>query len=148
MAEMAGSMINAMGVANTTTYFVNGVSGMPQEFGKMTVAKLCTAITERDLDTFSDLFLNLPLGNQTASLSFPIGTAYTDLPSAWSAVDGAVIRLNGQTHSAGLFTAAPVQIQLKPGVLFQSAIIRMEFETIDHHFDDYLLKSIEFFWDF
>jgi len=157
MAEFGLSMVQAMGIVNTTSYFINGATkGISQEFGKQTVETLCAAITERDLDTFSSLFLNLPSGTRNASLSFPIGTKYTEITSAWQALEDTKLRMTGSVQSAGRFAAVGLQIQ-HTGTETQSAILRVEF--VQSHWilgkipsfvktESYLIKSIEFFWDF
>ena len=73
-----------------------------------------------------------------ASLSFPIGHTYTDIDSAWQAVMGIGIEMNGDINSSGLFTAVPVflllpfNFQIRDNDIernqYASTIIRLEFE--------------------
>jgi len=158
MAKFGLSMVQAMGLVNTTQYFINGATkGISQDFGKSTVETLCSAITERDFNTFSSLFLNVPSATRNASLSFPIGTTYTELIPAWKALEDTKIRMTGTVQTAGVFAAVGLQLEHTSGAQIQTAILRVEFEQSHGlfgkikslvHKQSYLIKSIEFFWDF
>ena len=177
MTKMGLSMINGMGIINTTAYFLNGVSkGIPQEHGQTTITTFVNAINTDDKAAFVSIMTNAEVSHSSkttdtimASLSFPVGATYIDVNSAWEAVHGTKINISCDIYSAGMFAAAPVQIQFAaveqmripepnkiddlPNVQYQSSIIRMEFEAgsnnaIIPRTTKILLKSVEFFWDF
>lgn len=92
-------------------YFLNGLfGGISQELGLTTMENLCNAITRGDTETFKLILSNN--GSSVASLSFPIGRTYFDVDSAWTAVYGISIQINGDINSSGLFTAVPVYLLL------------------------------------
>ena len=177
MTKMGLSMIHGMGIINTTAYFLNGVSkGISQEQGQTTITNFVNAIITNDKASFVAIMTNAELLSSSkttdsimASLSFPIGITYLDVNSAWEAVLDTKIKINGDIHSAGMFAAAPVQVQFAaakqtripetsatndlPNGQYQSSIIRMEFQAASDNAmfcktTKILLKSIEFFWDF
>ena len=178
MAKMGVSMIRAWGITTTMDYFLNGLlGGISQELGRTTMENLCNAISRGDKESFGVILSNN--GSSVASLSFPIGRTYLDVDSAWLAVSGISIQINGDISSSGLFTAVPVYLLLpftkevdepRSQTQFLSSIIRMEFEASSTIGVDliettpasieppksrfpspkqsYVLKSVEFFFDF
>ena len=178
MASVGINMIRSFGLPITIEYFFNGLfGGVSQEFGKITMEKLCNSITTGNKELFEEILGNN--GSFVASLSFPIGHIYTDIDSAWQAVMGIGIEMNGDINSSGLFTAVPVFLllpfnyQIRDNDIernqYASTIIRLEFEEATENQQimpsqiskadssysrqfpmkhSHLLKSVEFYFDF
>merc|ERR1711936_1191340 len=98
---------------------------------------LCNAISNGNKESFETIMSNS--GSQVASLSFPVGNPFNDVDSAWQAVQGIAIELNGDINSSGAFASVPVNLLLPvPAVdekagektQYASSIIRMEFELV------------------
>ena len=68
------------------------------------------SISKGDKDLFEETLSNN--GSLLASLSFPVGRTYTDVDSAWIAVMGITIDLNGAISSSGFFTAVLCSINI------------------------------------
>ena len=137
MATVGMNMIQSFGLPITIEYFFNGVfGGVKQEFGKTIMENLCNSITTGNKDLFKETLSNN--GSLVASLSFPVGQTYIDIDSAWQAVMGIRIEMNGDINSSGLFTAVPVYLllpfnnQIRDNDIernqYASTIIRLEFE--------------------
>ena len=137
MASVGINMIRSFGLPITMEYFFNGVfGGVKQESGKIVMENLCSSITTGNKDLFKETLSNN--GSLVASLSFPVGQTYTDIDSAWQAVIGIGIEMNGDINSSGLFTAVPVYLllpfnyQMRDDDIernqYSSTIIRLEFE--------------------
>ena len=137
MAKVGISMVRSFGLPITMEYFFNGLfGGISQELGKTTMENLCNSITMGNKDLFEETLSNN--GSFVASLSFPVGRTYTDIDSAWQAVMGIGIEINGDINSSGLFTSVPVYLlipfkhQIADSKIEQnqyaSTIIRLEFE--------------------
>ena len=173
MAKVGLSMVRSFGLPLTMEYFLNGLfNGVSQDCGKTTMENLCNSISMGDKDLFEQTLTNN--GSFQASLSFPVGRTYTDVDSAWGAVMGITIDLNGDIKSSGFFTAVPAHLRLPftdeeidPGkeTQYSSCIIRMEFSepsiqrdtstliqpsqsTLSRTKQSHILKSVEFFFDF
>ena len=135
MAEVGLSMVRSFGIPLTMEYFLNGLfTGVSQDCGKTTMENLCNSISLGDKDLFEQTLTNN--GSFQASLSFPVGRTYTDVDSAWGAVMGITIDLNGDINSSGFFTAVPAYLLLPftddvigsgKETQYASCIIRMEF---------------------
>ena len=174
MLKVGVSMVRSFGITTTLDYFFNGLfGGISQEQGLSTMNNLCNAITRGDKELFEQTLSNN--GTFTASLSFPVGQTYNDIESAWEAVMGTSIEINGDINSAGYFTAVPIYLLLpftketherNNVTQYASSIIRLEFEHVSNQErismkeymssdlivptkpQSYLLASVEFFFDF
>ena len=175
MATVGMSMIRSFGLPVTTEYFFNGLlGGVSKELGKTTMENLCYSIRMGDRDLFEDVLSNN--GSFVASLSFPVCRPYTDIDSAWQAVMGIGIEINGDINSSGMFTAVPVYLLIPfdhetdesnfEQNNYPSTIIRLEFEeasiakerlqneSTDSNYkimttkQSHFLKSVEFYFDF
>ena len=139
MATVGMNMIRSFGLPITMEYFFNGLfGGVKQEFGKIIMENLCNSITTGNKDLFKETLGNN--GSFVATLSFPVGHTYTDIDSAWQAVMGIGIEINGDINSSGLFTAVPAYLLLPFNLQsrhkdiernqYTSTIIRLEFEEV------------------
>ena len=162
MLKVGLSMVRSFGITTTMEYFVNGLfSGVSNAQGINTMKNLCNAISNGNKESFENIMSNS--GSQVASLSFPVGHPFADVDSAWQAVQGIAIELNGDINSSGAFASVPVNLLLpvpaeeeKAGekTQFASSIIRMEFEMTKTKTNaktttkSYILKAVEFFFDF
>ena len=162
MLKVGVSMVRSFGLTTTMEYFVNGLfSGVSNEQGISTMNDLCNAISNGNKESFETIMSNS--GSQVASLSFPVGNPFNDVDSAWQAVQGIAIELNGDINTSGVFASVPVNLLLpfpaegeKGGekTQFASSIIRMEFEMAKTKPNpktttkSYNLKAVEFFFDF
>ena len=155
-------MVRSFGITTTMEYFLNGLfSGVSNEQGISTMNDLCNAISNGNKKSFETIMSNS--GSQVASLSFPIGNPFNDVDSAWQAVQGIAIELNGDINTSGVFASVPVNLLLplpaeekKAGenTQYASSIIRMEFEMAKTKPNpkttakSYNLKAVEIFFDF
>ena len=175
MAMVGISMVRSFGLPVTMEYFLNGLlGGVKQGFGRTTMENLCNAITMGNEELFKETLSNN--GSLTASLSFPVGQTYYDVDSAWQAVRGIGIEINGDINSSGLYTAVPVYLLLpfshQAGDIetgknqYASTIIRLEFEDASNKTGNlsnqsserispellmkqsHFLKSVEFYFEF
>ena len=156
------SMVRSFGITTTMEYFLNGLfSGVSNAQGINTMTDLCNAISNGNKESFETIMSNS--GSQVATLSFPVGHPFNDVDSAWQAVQGIAIELNGDINTSGVFASVPVNLLLpfpaeeeKAGqkTQFASSIIRMEFELVKAKPNpktttkSYNLKAVEFFFDF
>ena len=135
MAKVGLSMVRSFGLPLTMEYFLNGLfTGVSQNCGRTTMEDLCNSISMGDKNLFEQTLTNN--GSSQASLSFPVGRTYTDVDTAWGAVMGITINLNGDINSSGFFTAVPAylllpftdeEIRSEKETQYASCIIRMEF---------------------
>ena len=162
MLKVGISMVRSFGITTTMEYFLNGLFiGVSNEQGISNMNDLCNAISNGNKESFETIMSNS--GSQVASLSFPVGNPFNDVDSAWQAVQGIAIELNGDINTSGVFASVPVNLLLpfpaegeKCGekTQFASSIIRMEFEVAKTKPNPkttaklYNLKAVEFFFDF
>lgn len=131
MTEMGVSLAVHLGLVNTVTYFKGLVSGIFAD-GEAAVRSLCAAVNASDEDAFLR-------ATGSAMVQWPAGNPLSPT-EAWGMISLSTLRLRGEVHSAGFFSAAALSID-GPGSS-DAAVVRLGFDPASK-----ALATVEFFWD-